>query len=48
MNAEWTGCGRRIGVAVLPQRASDQAHGVRVGRVAATGLVGGEEDFGAF
>jgi hypothetical protein len=35
-------------VAILSQRAVDQSHRVRVGRVAAAGLVGGEEDFGAF
>jgi hypothetical protein len=39
--------GSGVGVAVLPQRLVDQAHGMRVGRVAAAGLVGGEEDLGA-
>jgi hypothetical protein len=33
-----------IGVAILPQRLVDQTHGVRIRRVAAPGLVGGEED----
>jgi hypothetical protein len=37
--------GGGVGVAVVPQLFVDQAHGVRVGRIAAAGLVGGEEDF---
>jgi hypothetical protein len=36
--------GGGVCVAVLPQRRVDQPHRVRVGRVAAAGLVGGEED----
>jgi hypothetical protein len=40
--------GGGVGVAIVPQCSVDQAHRVRVGRVAAARLVGGEEDLCAF